>query len=328
MSLPVVALVLLIVAGVVAVTALGVGVIERRHPPSGIFVPVAGGRLHIVELKPTSGTADGQAVVLLHGASGNLEDMRLALGERLAGRHRVILIDRPGHGWSDRPDGDAEAAPARQASRVAEVLDRLGVGRVIVVGHSWSGALATAFALAYPGRVAGLVLLAPVTHPWPGGIAWYYRVATTPILGPLFARTLALPLGLIMLDGGSTGVFAPQRKPAGYVARAAIALSLRPPQFLANARDRAELKGHVAAQAPRYRDIAAPVVIITGDRDRTVSPRIHAQALAAALPHAKLILLPGIGHMPHHVAPDLVAAEVGRLAAAAVPGLIRVLPRR
>ncbi len=62
------------------------------------------------------GPPDGTPVVLLHGASGNLHDMRIALGDRLAAHDRVILIDRPGHGWSDRPGGAADARPARQAA--------------------------------------------------------------------------------------------------------------------------------------------------------------------------------------------------------------------
>ena len=146
---------------------------KRAYPPAGRFVDVTGGRLHVLE----RGKPDAPPVVLLHGASGNLQDMRLALGDRLAARYRVILIDRPGHGWSDRPGGDDDAVPARQAALIDEALRRLGVKRAIIVGHSWSGALATAYALAYPERVAGLVLLAPVTHPWPGGIAWHYRLA-------------------------------------------------------------------------------------------------------------------------------------------------------
>ena len=53
---------------------------------------MTGGRLHVLELGPAS---DAPPVVLLHGASGNLADMRLTLGARLSQRHRVILIDRP-----------------------------------------------------------------------------------------------------------------------------------------------------------------------------------------------------------------------------------------
>ena len=169
---------------------------------------VTGGRMHVLEL----GSSDGEElpVVLLHGASGNLEDMRLALGDELALRRHVILIDRPGHGWSDRPGGDRDAAPVRQAMLVAEVLDALNLKRAVIVSHSYAGSVATAFALAYPRRVAGLVLTAPVTHPWPGGIAWYYSLASMPIIGTVFAHTFALPVGSLVLDTGSRGVFAPQ----------------------------------------------------------------------------------------------------------------------
>src|SRR5262249_54937362 len=88
-----------------AVTFLGTWLIEWAYPPRGRFVEVDGLRQHVVELGDRAGTADAPAVVLLHGAGCNLEDMRLALGERLAARYRVILVDRPGLGWSERRGG-------------------------------------------------------------------------------------------------------------------------------------------------------------------------------------------------------------------------------
>ncbi len=292
-----------------AVTAVGAFAIERAYPPAGRFVAVTGGRLHVLELGP----ADGMPVVLLHGASGNLQDMRLALGELLAKRHRVILIDRPGHGWSERPGGDDDAAPTRQAALIGEALDRLGVKRAIIVGHSFAGAIVTAFALAYPERVAGLVLLAPATHPWTTGIAWFYTLTSAPVIGPLFARTIVLPIAFPFLDLLGRTVFAPQPMPENYVRAAAIPLLLRPSEFMANARDVAGLLESVTRQSPRYGEIVAPTVIITGDRDTIVSPDIHSRALARTLPHAKLIVLPGGGHAVQHVAADLVAAEIDRL---------------
>jgi pimeloyl-ACP methyl ester carboxylesterase len=251
---------------------------------------------------------------LLHGASGNLQDMRLILGERLSQRHRVILIDRPGHGWSDRLGAD-DSSPAWQAALIAQALEQLGIRRAIMVGYSWSGALATAFALAFPDRVAALVLLAPVTHPWPGGIAWYYGLTSMPVVGPLFARTIVLPVALSFIDAFARGLFTPQAMSETYVRNAAIPLLLRPRAFIANARDVAALKESVARQSPRYAEITAPTTIITGERDTIVSPEIHSKALAATLPHAKLIMLPGIGHAVQHVAADVIAAEIGRLAA-------------
>src|SRR5262249_47691164 len=154
-------------------------------------------------------------VLLIHGASGNLEDMRLALGERLSRRHRVILVDRPGHGWSTRPVGDDYASPDRQARIIAKALDRLRRARRVVAGHSWGGALAAAFALDFPQRPGGLVLISAVTHPWPGGISWYYNASAVPIMGPLFANTLALPFGSLLVEPTSRGVFAPAAMPPG-----------------------------------------------------------------------------------------------------------------
>jgi pimeloyl-ACP methyl ester carboxylesterase len=307
---------LAIVGGLIITTAVGVARIERAHPPTGRMISVNGGRLHMVELAPR-GPAIGPPVLLLHGASGNLEDMRLALGEKLAANRRIILVDRPGHGWSERLGGDADASPANQAALVAQVLNRLGITQSIVVGHSWSGALAAAYALSYPERTAGLVLISPVTHPWRGGVAWYYNLATTRVVGSLFARTLVLPLGLALIDRASKAVFAPHQAPDNYVRRAAISLVLRPKQFLANARDVAGLKDFVAAQAPRYRDLQTPTVVVTGDRDTTVAPKIHSRAVAAALPNARLIVLEGVGHMPHHTAADIVVSAIDRLATAA-----------
>jgi pimeloyl-ACP methyl ester carboxylesterase len=161
------------------------------------------------------------------------------------------------------------------------------------------------------------VLISPVTHPWRGGIAWYYNLATMPIVGPLFARTLVLPLGLALIGRATKSVFAPQRAPDHYIRRAAISLVLRPKQFLANARDVAGLKNFVAAQAPHYRNLQTPTVVITGDRDITVSPKIHSRAVAAALPNARLIVLKGVGHMPHHVTSDVVVSAIDQLATAA-----------
>ena len=297
-----------------AITVLATARIEAAHPAAGRFVEVAGGWLHVLELGPA--VADEQLpIVLVHGASGNLQDLRIALGDRLAVNRRVILMDRPGHGWSDRPGGAADASPARQATLIVQALERLGVERFVLLGHSLGGAIATALTLAYPTRIAGLVLLAPVTHPWPGGLAWYNGILSTSVIGPLFARTVALPLGALRLAGGAASVFAPQPAPTDYVRRAAIRLLLRPGEFVANAQDIAVLKEFVAAQAPRYAEIVAPTVILTGGADTTVSPHIHARAIAAAVPDARLIVLDGVGHMPHHTDTDAVVAAIGQLQA-------------
>ena len=302
----------ILLAGLAVVSYLGARMIERAHPPSGRFVEVDGGRLHILELGPP----DAPPVVLLHGASGNLGDLRLALGERLAARYRVIIVDRPGHGWSDRPNGAADASPGQQAALINQALARMGVTRPIVLGQSWSGALATAYALAFPDETAGLVLVCPVTHPWPGGISWLNRLVATPFIGPLVAHTMIVPAGYFLLPPGVTEVFAPQIAPDGYIESTAAWMILRPSEFIANAQDIAILKDFVTAQAPRYGEIKTPVAIIAGDADETVYTDIHSRAIAAQLPHATLIVLSGVGHMVQYAATDLVVQAVDEVAAA------------
>ena len=138
------------------------------------------------------------------------------------------------------------------------------------------------------------------------------------MIGPLLAYTITLPLGYFLAEPGARNVFLPQIMPKDFVESTATLLLVRPREFLANARDLMTLKAAVADQAPRYGNIRAPVVVITGDKDKTVSPTIHSRPFAAALPDAKLIVLPGIGHIVQNAAPELVAREVdamiGRIA--------------
>jgi pimeloyl-ACP methyl ester carboxylesterase len=280
------------------------------------MVAVAGGNLHVVDIGPRQ---SGPPVVMIHGASSNLEVMRQPVGERLARTRRVILIDRPGHGWSRR-DRFEDSTPEIQGRMIGEALAKLGVDRAVFVVHSWAGALGARMALDYPASVAGLVMLAPVAYPWPGGVGRYNRLIATPVIGPLLAHTITLPLGLLLAEPGARGVFQPQTMPDGFVRNTATPLLLRPREFIANAHDLVTLKAAVAEQAPRYAEIKAPVTIIAGDADKTVSTNIHSRPFAAAAPNVKLIVLPGVGHMVQNAVPDLVIDEVEAMISAMVPG--------
>jgi pimeloyl-ACP methyl ester carboxylesterase len=304
-----VAVIVVAVLGILAlVTQAGVLWVQRAHPAPGVMVEVAGASLHVVELGPRD--AAGPAIVMLHGASSNLEAMRQPLGEQLAKSHRVILIDRPGHGWSSRARLE-DSTPEIQGRMIADALAKLGIGQAIFVAHSWAGALGLRMALDYPDRVAGLVVLTPVAYPWPGGVGRYNKLVAMPVIGPLLAYTVTLPLGALLVEPGARVVFAPQPMPENYVGDTATMLLLRPREFLANAHDLVTLKAAVAEQAPRYAEIKSPITIISGDgSDKTVSTQIHSQPLAATVPNAKLIVLPGVGHMVQNAAPDRVISEI------------------
>ncbi|WLB55366.1 alpha/beta fold hydrolase [Bradyrhizobium japonicum] len=287
-------------------TQAGVLAVQRAFPPQGRMVEVNGAVLHVVDIGPRG---SGVPIVMLHGASSNLEAMRRPLGDLLAKDHRVILIDRPGHGWSTRMRRQ-DSTPQIQARMIDEALGKLGIDRAVFVVHSWSGALGARIALDHPGRVAGLVMLAPVTHPWRGGGGRYNEMIATPVIGPLLAYTITLPMGYFVAEAGARNVFLPQIMPDGFVQDSATPLLLRPREFIANAYDLVTLKQAVTAQAARYGEIKAPVTIIAGEPDKTVKTGIHARPFAKMVPGAKLIVLPDLGHMVQNAVPDLVKTEI------------------
>jgi pimeloyl-ACP methyl ester carboxylesterase len=307
---------LIVIAVVLALaalaTAIGSWLIGRARPPRGYFVKVRRLRQHVVEIGEAK--ANAPPIVLIHGAGCNLEDMRLDLGERLGARHRIILIDRPGMGWSKRRGRDG-SSPQYQAAMLRELLDALGIDRAIIVGHSWGGAVAASFALDYPERAAALVLLASPLYPHAHPTTTMYALFATPVLGWIYARTLSLPIGLVFLGPALWSAFLPQFPPRDYLKRSAARLLLRPSNFLANSRDMADLKRNLEPQPARYRGLSMPTLVMTGSSDFVVAPQLHAVPFAAAVPNARLVMLPGIGHMLHHAAAERVLAEIEGLAA-------------
>lgn len=303
-----VVIVIVFVAGAVA-TLVFIPLIERRHPPQGSFIEVHGLRRHVVELGPRADRSS-VPVVLLHGAGANLKDMEVAVAERLAARHRVILVDRPGFGFSARKKG-GENSPAEQAVILDELFNRLGIDRAIIVGHSWGGTLALTFALDYPQRVAGLVLIAPPTHPRLRGLGWHNAIFATP-LGWLFAYTLALPLGALLIELGIRAAFLPQSTPSSYSKHSAAWLILRPRSLMANWAEIGVLDPFLRSQIDRYSTLRVPTIVLNGDRDPLV-PADHAVSLAERAPLVKAEVLKGFGHMLHHAAAERVAAAVEEL---------------
>ncbi|RUU58941.1 alpha/beta hydrolase, partial [Mesorhizobium sp. M2C.T.Ca.TU.009.01.2.1] len=171
----------------------------------------------------------------------------------------------------------------------------------------------------HPEKTLGLVFVSPATHPWPGGAtAWYYKLAATPVIGWLFSETLAYPAGMLRIGDATACVFSPNKVPEFYIGDASIPLVLRPSAFRANARDVAQLYDYVRAASPSYREIKAPTVVISGDRDKVVYATIHSVGLERDIPGAELVWVRNLGHKPDWIAPDLVIGAIAKVAGAPI----------
>lgn len=290
---------------------------EKLYPPNGRKIALEDGlSLHLIEREASDGETQSLPLVLLHGASGNARDSDEALGALLSTDARVLSVDRPGHGWSERRPEREAAAPDAQAKLIARALRDIGVGRAVIVGHSLGASVACALALVAPEMVAGLVLIAPATHPWPGGgISWHNHVAATDVFGPFFASLFPPVVGPLVMSRVLPSIFAPNPVPPDYAERIGAALVLRPQHFHANAVDIVDLNQHLERLSAHYPDITAPTLAIAGAEDRIVSNAIHAAGLVRDIPGARLVELPGIGHMAHWAATETVARLIKEFAA-------------
>jgi len=282
----------------------------RRYPPTGTLVELDGRRVHV----QVSGRARGSApdVVLIHGASGNLRDFTFDLARRLEAEFRVIAVDRPGLGWSDSW-GPADSDPREQARILRQALAGQGLRRPVVVGHSYGGAVAMGWALEAEAETGALVILGGATHPWEGPLALSYRLEA----GPLGAIGRPVIAGLVSEETGrgvTRGVFDPDPVPEGYLDHFGVGLAMRREARAANGRQVNALRGHLRQMAPDYSRLRLPIEVLHGDRDTTVGLEVHARPLVAQVASARLTVLEGVGHMPHHARPDETVAAIRRAA--------------
>jgi pimeloyl-ACP methyl ester carboxylesterase len=149
---------------------------ERDFPPLGRYVAVQGVRLHYVERGPAVDSPGAVPIVLIHGAFSALQDFSVTVLDDLAKTHRVLAFDRPGHGYSERPGPPWVGTPDLHAALIHEAVASLGVTHPLVVGFSWGGTVALAYALKHPNDTAGLVMLAAPSHPWPAPIEREYFI--------------------------------------------------------------------------------------------------------------------------------------------------------
>lgn len=283
-------------------------VAERDFPPTGRLLTVNGRRIH------AHSEGAGPDLVLLHGASGNTREFTHGLIARLKHDFRVTAFDRPGLGWSDAlPDGDDPRAQARALQAAAA---QIGLQAPMVLGQSYGGAVALAWALTAP-ETPALILVAGAAMPWAGGLGAWYRITANPLgnraVIPLVAAFASRRRVIATLEE----IFAPDPLPAGYADYAGAALTLRRATMRENARQVNGLLPHLRAMAPHYPQLTLPIEIVHGTADTIVPIAVHSHPFTQAVPSAALTLLDGAGHMPHHSRPEAVIAAIHRAAARA-----------
>ncbi|GJD52980.1 Haloalkane dehalogenase 2 [Methylobacterium crusticola] len=280
---------------------------ERREPPVGRFMTVDGVRLHYLE------RGRGEPLLLIHGNGTMIQDFLVSgIVDELAERYRVILIDRPGYGYSERPRG--VWTPRAHATLFQKALQQLGVTQAVVLGHSWGSLVAVALALQAPGLVRSLVLASGYYYPTLRADVLLFSPPAIPVLGDVLRYTVSPLVGRLMLPGLIRTMFAPAPVPERFDRQFPKDLMLRPSQLRASAEDAALMTPVTVELQEHYRDLALPVVIIAGADDQVADVGRQSERLHGELPQSTLVVVPGMGHMIHHLAPAAVVAAVDQAA--------------
>lgn len=263
---------------------------ERMNPPSGRFLTVDGVRLHYVE------RGAGPPLVLLHGNGSMIADFASSgLIDLAAGRHRVIVFDRPGYGHSTRPQGTVWTADA-QARLLHAALERLGASGAIVLGHSWGCSVAVAMALRYPDDVKGLVLASGYYYPTARLDMVLASAPAIPLVGDVVRYTVAPMAARMMWPLLMRKVFGPAKIPAkfrGFPKEMAV----RPSQVFAEAAESALMIPTAAKTSDKYGQLKMPVAIVAGDSDRLINTGQQSRRLHYDVTQSTFHGVPGAGHM-------------------------------
>jgi pimeloyl-ACP methyl ester carboxylesterase len=253
----------------------------------------------------------GEDIVLVHGALTTGCDWSGPLVERLAGLGRVTIIDRPGHGRSSRPRG--EASPRRHAAQVRDALRCVGVERPLLVGHSLGAMLALAYAEQFPAEVSSLVLISPLAFPELRPLEQtIFGPRALPVFGPAISTFMNAGPDRPILQAIHQQMFAPDQPPQHWREHYPWWWMLSREAGVATGEEVALVSSFGPQATLDVQRIAANTSVLAGGKDAIVRPAAQANALARMLPNARLTTIPDGGHMLHHTHPAHVVSEVER----------------
>jgi pimeloyl-ACP methyl ester carboxylesterase len=280
---------------------------ERRNPPVGRFITVDGVRLHYDE------RGAGTPLVLLHGNGSMIQDFQSSgLIDLAAEKYRVIAIDRPGFGHSNRPR-NIVWTPEAQADLIASALKEMRVPRAVILGHSWGTLVALALAARHPQQAQALVLASGYYYPNARADVVILSPPAIPLIGDLLSHTLSPLLSRLMWPLLLRKIFGPSPVPEkfkGFPEEMAV----RPSQIRASAAETALMIPSAHALEKHYRSLEMPVAIVAGAEDRLIESEQSAH-LHRDIPHSTLRSIPGTGHMVHQTATGEIMRAIETVAA-------------
>jgi pimeloyl-ACP methyl ester carboxylesterase len=296
----------LALAGTAIIVTLAAKLAERKNPPIGSFLKIDGVDVHYID------RGDGEPLVWIHGNVSMVQDVLTSgVMDELArvGRYRLIAFDRPGYGYTTRPRSKRWTA-AQQADLIAAALQQLGVSSAIIVGHSWGTLVATALAQRHPTLVRSMVLLGGYYFPQFRLDVLMVKPLTWPGIGDVLRYTVSPIIGFASMPLMLRAMFGPPKIPERFKQGFPFSLTVRPWQLRASAEEGASMNAEATALRAGYDRMLVRTSILAGDSDRIVSPARQSQELANVLASRSLEIIPGVGHMVHHSAPERVIGAI------------------
>ena len=295
---------------------LMVWLIERKYPPRGDFVDVETARIHFLTRKKEAviENQENAPVVLVHGSSGSSADMELAFFDAFPDDIDLYAFDRPGIGWSRTKLSPLKMSnPMKQAEAIHMAVEKLKLDKPIIVGHSWGGAVAIAYAKQFGNEITGAVSLAGVAYPWKGPYGWYDVMLTTPVFNHIFTRLFLNKMGQLYVPLSIKAIFEPEAARGDYREGAQAEIILRPSTIINNSYYSLNLRRHLKTMSEKYNDIKIPLLIVAGNRDYIVHSKSQSERLHNEVAGSEYILFKGAGHMPHHTQTQILAEKIGRM---------------
>ncbi len=286
--------------------------LNRQFPPPGTFEYINEVWVHYWQHTPENFKPEThKTVVMIHGLSGSLNDYLYShqLMSALKEQFRIILIDRPGAGYSYITN-EKTYTLENQIEIIKELLERLQVTNPIIVGHSLGGALALNFAALHPEYEARYVLLAPLIY-----TVWLMYFPLLFLLKIKWIRLLVFRIILwvqtVFFHQLIKNAFRPNADllQKDYEAVTKDQLSSWP-ILKSEFTNLMSVKESILKNEHLYKSIQKPVQILAGKNDKIIPVAKHCEQLVAINPNIKVKYMPRTGHMINFACPEAIAEAI------------------